>query len=139
MVATRILLATRADEVRTLLPAGISPVQETTMCNGCAKRTTTPCSSDCPRMLAAMLGRFTVNLMHSFGAWQGIMLTGSRATRMIQSDTRIQFSAPFSTRRNFSRLIGAAPVWRVDQHEAVLSGAAERLAHEWRPELSAAA
>ena len=92
-----------------------------------------------PRMLAAMLGRFTVNLMHSFGAWQGIMLTGSRAARMVQSDTRLQFSAPFSTRRNFSRLIGAAPVWRVDQHEAVLTGAAERLAHEWRPELSAAA
>ena len=92
-----------------------------------------------PRILAAMLGRFSVNLMHAFGAWQGIMLTGSRATRMLQSDARIQFSAPFSTRRNFSRLVSAAPVWRVDQHEAVLTGAAERLAHEWHPKLSAAA
>jgi glucokinase len=92
-----------------------------------------------PRFLAALLGRFTINLMHAFGAWQGVMLTGSRAARMVQSDSRVQFGSAFVARRNFSRLIAAAPVWRVDQHEAVLAGAAERLAYEWQPRLSAAA
>ena len=92
-----------------------------------------------PRMLAAMLGRFTVNLMHSFGAWQGMMLTGARTGRLLQSDNRMHFGSAFSVRRNFSRLIAAAPAWRIDQHEAVLAGAAERLAHELAPELRAAA
>ena len=92
-----------------------------------------------PRVLAGLLGRFAVNLMHSFGAWQGIMITGSRAARMLQVDSRTHFSAAFSTRRNFSRLLVGAPAWRVDQHEAVLAGAAERLAQEFRPGIRAAA
>lgn len=35
------------------------------------------------RMLATLLGRYTVNIMHSYGAWQGLMLTGSRAGRLL--------------------------------------------------------
>lgn len=92
-----------------------------------------------PRMLAAMLGRFAVNLMHSFGAWQGMMLTGSRTGRLLQSDNRMHFGSAFSVRRNFSRLVASAPAWRIDQHEAVLTGTAERLAHELGPELRVAA
>ena len=95
--------------------------------------------SERPRMLAAMLGRFTVNLMHSFGAWQGMLLTGYRTGRLLHSDTRTHFGTAFSVRRNFSRLVASAPAWRIDQHEAVLTGAAERLAHELAPELRAAA
>jgi glucokinase len=82
------------------------------------------------RMLAALLGRFTINLMHSFGAWQGIMLTGSRAARMLEPGNRVYFESAYATRRNFSRLIIGAPAWRVEQHEAVLTGAAERLAQD---------
>jgi glucokinase len=92
-----------------------------------------------PRMLATLLGRFAVNLMHSFGAWQGMMLTGTRAGRMLESGTRVYFDSAFATRRNFSRLLIGAPAWRVDQHEAVLTGAAERLAQDLQPGLSAAA
>lgn len=95
--------------------------------------------SERPRLQATLLGRFAINLMHSFGAWQGIMLTGSRAARMLESGNRIYFDSPFATRRNFSRLIAAAPAWRVDQHEAVLTGAAERLAHSLPPAMAAAA
>ena len=40
---------------------------------------------------------------------------------------------------SFSRLIIGAPAWRVDQHEAVLTGAAERLAQDMSPSLSVAA
>lgn len=83
-----------------------------------------------PQMLARMLGRFTVNLMHNFGAWQGVMITGSRAGRMLEGGDLVQFELEFAKRRMFSRLIRAAPCWRVDQYDAVLTGAAERLAHD---------
>jgi len=92
-----------------------------------------------PRLQAALLGRFAINLMHTFGAWQGMMITGSRAGRMLEAGNRVYFDSSFATRRNFSRLIIGAPAWRVDQHEAVLTGAAERLAQEVQPGLSAAA
>ena len=92
-----------------------------------------------PRLQAALLGRFAINLMHSFGAWQGMMITGSRAGRMLDTGNRVYFDSSFATRRNFSRLVIGAPAWRVDQHEAVLTGAAERLAHELEAGLSAAA
>jgi glucokinase len=92
-----------------------------------------------PRILAAMLGRFAVNLMHSFGAWQGVLLTGSRAGRMLETGSRPYFDTAFAMRRNFSRLIIGSPCWRVDQHEAVLTGAAERLAYALQPVPTAAA
>lgn len=92
-----------------------------------------------PRLLANLLGRFAVNLMHSFGAWQGVMITGSRAGRMLEVGNRVYFDSAFSTRRNFSRLLIGSPAWRVDQHEAVLTGAAARLAHDLKPAFSAAA
>lgn len=92
-----------------------------------------------PRILGALLGRFAINLMHSFGAWQGMMITGSRAGRMLEAGNRIYFESAFSGRRNFSRLIVSVPAWRVDQHEAVLTGAAERLAHDYSDPISAAA
>jgi glucokinase len=86
-----------------------------------------------PRLLATLLGRFAVNLMHAFGAWQGLMITGSRAARMLDAGNRLYFESAYATRRNFSRLIIGAPAWRVEQHEAVLTGAAERLAQEFAP------
>ena len=86
--------------------------------------------SERPRLLATLMGRFAINLMHGFGAWQGMMITGTRAGRMLESGNRVYFESPFSTRRNFSRLVLAAPAWRIDQHEAVLTGIAERLAHD---------
>lgn len=92
-----------------------------------------------PRILAAMLGRFAVNLMHNFGAWHGLMLAGARAGRMLETGSRPYFDTAFAMRRNFSRLIIGAPVWRVDQHEAVLTGAAERLAYALQPTVTAAA
>jgi glucokinase len=92
-----------------------------------------------PRFLACLLGRFAVNLMHAHGAWQGVMITGSRAARILDGGNRHYFESAFATRRNFSRLIIGASVWRVDQHEAVLTGAAERLAHDLQAGLKEAA
>jgi glucokinase len=92
-----------------------------------------------PRLLAGLLGRFAINLMHGFGAWQGMMITGSRAGRMLEAGNRVYFESAFATRRNFSRLVIGAPVWRIEQHEAVLTGAAERLAHDHSARFSAAA
>lgn len=91
------------------------------------------------RLSAGLLGRFMVNLMHASGAWQGVMLTGSRANRLLEANYRGSFEAALSARRNFSRLVIGAPVWQVDQREAVLAGAAERLAHGYQGQLSQAA
>ncbi|MEO5774218.1 MAG: glucokinase [Sphingomicrobium sp.] len=80
------------------------------------------------RLLANLLGRFAVNLMHAYGAWQGVMITGGRAGRMLEPGTRSAFDAAFNERRNFSRLVIGCPAWRVEQRDAVLTGAAECLA-----------
>ena len=92
-----------------------------------------------PRLQAALIGRFAINLMHNFGAWQGMMITGSRAGRILEARNRVYFDSAYATRRNFSRLLIGAPAWRVDQHEAVLTGAAERLAHDLHASERAAA
>jgi glucokinase len=92
-----------------------------------------------PRLQAALIGRFAINLMHSFGAWQGMMITGSRAGRILEARNRVYFDSAYATRRNFSRLVIGTPAWRVDQHEAVLTGAAERLAHDLHASERAAA
>lgn len=91
-----------------------------------------------PRMLAALLGRYVVNLMHAYGSWQGVMLTGSRVGQIVDPG-RSDFDAAFSARRNFSRLILGTTAWRVEQREAVLTGTAERLARDFSMRLSEAA
>jgi glucokinase len=95
--------------------------------------------SERPRILAALLGRFAINLMHGFGTWQGVMIAGNRAARLLDGGNRAYFETAFATRRNFSRLIIGAPIWRVEQHEPVLTGAAERLAHDLSVRFSQAA
>ena len=91
------------------------------------------------RLLAALLARYVVNLMHAYGAWQGVMLTGSRVGRILDSAARSNFETAFAARRGFSRLILGTPVWRVEQREAVLTGAAERLARDFSLSLTEAA
>ena len=95
--------------------------------------------SERPRIIANILGRFAVNLMHAYGAWQGVMITGSRGTRMLEGNARAAFDAAYTGRRNFSRLVIGAPSWRVEQREAVLIGAAECLSQNVRVELRNAA
>lgn len=92
-----------------------------------------------PRLLAALLARYIVNLMHAYGAWQGVMLTGSRVGQILDSGGRPNFDTVFAARRNFGRLILGTPVWRVEQREAVLTGTAERLGRDYALRLSEAA
>jgi glucokinase len=92
-----------------------------------------------PRFLATLLGRLTVNLMTAFAAWNGVMLTGTKVNRILEGGRTPAFESAFPGRRNFSRLVMNTPVWRVDQHEAVLTGSAERLAYELGTELSSVA
>lgn len=79
------------------------------------------------RVIANILGRFVINLTHAYGAWKGTMIVGARGSRLVDSANRTAFEAAFADRRNFSRLIIGCPVWRVEQHEAVLIGATECL------------
>lgn len=95
--------------------------------------------SERPRLLAAILARYVVNLMHAYGSWQGVMLTGARVGTILDSTGRPSFETAFAARRDFSRLILNTPLWRVEQREAVLSGAAERLARDYTPSLAKAA
>jgi glucokinase len=84
--------------------------------------------SERPRMMANILGRFAVNLMHAYGAWQGVLITGGRGGRLLEAGSRASFEAAFNGRRNFSRLVIGCPAWRVEQRDSVLTGAAECLA-----------
>ena len=95
--------------------------------------------SERPRLIANILGRLAVNLMHAYGAWQGVMITGSRGTRLLEGNARAAFDAAYTGRRNFSRLVIGAPAWRVEQREAVLIGAAECLSQNVGVELRNAA
>ncbi|MEO5774215.1 MAG: glucokinase [Sphingomicrobium sp.] len=91
------------------------------------------------RIPARTLGRFCVNLMHVYGAWHGIMITGGRGGKILQSGERFAFDAAFKERSRFSRLVEACPVWKVEQRNAVLQGAAECLAHKFNPSIRHAA
>ena len=88
---------------------------------------------------AAILGRFCVTLMHAYGAWQGVIITGGRSGKILQGGGRPAFEAPFNERSRFSRLVIGCPTWRVEQRDAVLQGAAECLAHNLRGSLQLAA
>lgn len=83
------------------------------------------------RIVANALGRFAVNLMHAFGAWQGVLITGGRGGRLLEASNRSAFDAAFADRRNFSRLVMGCPVWKVDQQDAELTGGAECLAQDY--------
>lgn len=78
-------------------------------------------------ILAAILGRYCVNLMHAYGAWHGVMITGTRGGQL-SAGGRDAFAGAFKVRRNFNRLISNCPVWHVEQRDAVLIGLAECLA-----------
>jgi glucokinase len=78
---------------------------------------------------AQILGRYCVNLMQVYGAWQGVMITGTRGARLLPAASRSAFESAFTARRNFSRLIGSCPAWHVDQRDAVLMGLAECLSY----------
>jgi glucokinase len=82
------------------------------------------------RMLAYILGRFAVNMMHAYGAWDGILITGTRGSRLLDSSNRIAFEDAFRDRRNFGRLVSTCPVWLIHPHESVLTGAAQCLAEQ---------
>jgi len=82
-------------------------------------------------LLAGIAGRLCVNLIMAYGAWSGVILTGCRAPRLLSDSGRRAFEAQFATKRTFSRLIMATPVWSLAQREPVLTGAAEILAHHY--------
>lgn len=76
--------------------------------------------------LAALLGRFCINLMHACGAWDGLLITGTRGARLLV-DNRHAFDTAFAGRYKFRRLVTCARAWEIKQQEAVLTGAAECL------------
>jgi glucokinase len=79
------------------------------------------------RILSSMLGRFSVNLVHAYSAWNGVILTGQRGTRILNAN-KLAFEEAFCERRNFRRLVSACPAWLLNPHEPVLVGAAQCLA-----------
>lgn len=83
-------------------------------------------------LIAGLLGRFAVNLMLSTGAWDGVLIAGERGTRLVEGASRAGFASAFDARRSFKRLISATSAWTVNQRDAVLMGAAERLAQDFR-------
>jgi glucokinase len=91
------------------------------------------------RFLAAILGRFAVNLVNAYDAWQGVLITGGTTGNLLKGVGRDAFHEPFHDRRQFSRLIASCPAWHVRQKEPVLTGALQCLRHGKDIELPAAA
>ncbi|MEO5774892.1 MAG: glucokinase [Sphingomicrobium sp.] len=91
------------------------------------------------RFLASILGRFAVNLVNAYGAWQGVLVTGGTTANLLKGIGRTAFDEPFQGRRHFSRLIAACPAWHVRQKKAVLTGALQYLHHGMLIDLPAAA
>ena len=90
------------------------------------------------RFLAALLGRFAVNLVNVYGAWQGVLITGHTAN-LLKGVGRSSFDAAFHEPCHFSRLVSACPAWQVEQKQAVLTGAAQCLGQDIAVELRTAA
>jgi glucokinase len=92
--------------------------------------TALPGMSDVERqqLLGRMLGRFTVNVMLSSAAWNGVVLTGSRIGRLLSAAGRAGFAQAFEERRAYRRMILATPCQIVQQADPVLTGLAEMLA-----------
>ena len=90
------------------------------------------------RFLAAILGRFAVNLVNTYGAWQGVLVTGHTAN-LLKGVGRSAFDGAFQQPCHFSRLVSACPAWHVEQKQAVLTGAAQCLGQEIALEFPAAA
>ncbi len=81
------------------------------------------------RFLAAILGRFAVNLVNAYDAWQGVLITGGTTANLLKGVGRAAFDEPFHDRRQFSRLIAPCPAWHVRQKEAVLAGTLQCVTH----------
>jgi glucokinase len=84
--------------------------------------------TDRARMVANVLGRFAVNLLYAYGAWDGVMITGSRGAKILDPLSRSAFDSAFAERRSLHRLVSSWPAWKIEQREPVLTGAAECLA-----------
>lgn len=81
--------------------------------------------------IGALLGRFTANVILSAGAWNGVFISGRTASKVLAGpEGRAAFDASLSARRTFRRIIAAAPCWRIEQHEPVLTGGAALVAEQ---------
>lgn len=91
------------------------------------------------RIVANVLGRFAVNLLYAYGAWDGVLITGSRGAKILTPLSRSAFESAFAERRSLHRLVSACPAWKIEQREPVLTGAAECLAQSLGAQMSKAA
>lgn len=82
-------------------------------------------------MRARILGRLTVNQIISTGAWSGAMLCG-RSLPAFTAANRDAFDESFSSRKALRRLVTGVRCWRVEEREAVLTGAAAMMAQRHR-------
>lgn len=80
------------------------------------------------RLLGDLFGRYLANLIHAYGAWNGVMLAGPRIAQLSSGNARIAFDGAFTKKRPFGRLLMQTPVWSIDQNEAVLNGGAVLMA-----------
>ena len=83
---------------------------------------------DWSRRMGAMLGRFTGNAILANAAWDGAMLTGQGAARLLMGCGTEAFKDSFLRQRALRRHMVDAPCWRIEQQHPVLTGGAALLA-----------
>lgn len=78
-------------------------------------------------MLARLAGRYVGDTVLAHGAWTGAILTGKRISELLAESALPSFNAGFEDKPKFSRLIRAAPRWRLVGQDLTLAGCAVAL------------
>lgn len=88
-----------------------------------------PVATAAVRMVAGYLGAFIGNLVLTFGAWEGVYLTGPIARALLVQLNDPRFRTRLEAKDAFRRQLGDVPVAIVNQSGLELMGAAAALHH----------
>jgi glucokinase len=80
-------------------------------------------------LLARLAGRFASEIVFAHGAWNGVVLTGSRIGEIADEGHLPLFNTAFEHKNRFQRLIRAAPRWSLAGRDVALAGLAVALEH----------
>lgn len=100
-------------------PAPLQPEQVTAAALAGDKR-----SREALQLFCAVLGAFAGDLVLTFGAWEGVYLSGGLVPRLITELQEGAFRSAFENKGRFSSALGRVPVHAVTHLQAGLLGAA---------------
>ena len=82
-----------------------------------------------PGVHARILGAFSVDVVLSLGAWDGVILADQAGRVMANRSAMTAFTQQFQEKRTYTRMLAHLPVWSADLPHVALRGCANLLAH----------